>query len=181
MKRGSHIVLFWCGLVAVHFKLYSDVLWTSRQPDSLFQILFWRTIKGISRLLITVPLWGVICGHNGLIMLKTVTCHHVIRSHPLGVIMMTSSNRNIFRVTGHLCGDHRSPVNSPHKGQWRGALMFSLICAWINGWVNNGEAGDLRRHRAQYGVTVRICLVVYIFPYCDRGPFLQDKFFSKYS
>ena len=29
-------------------------------------------------------------------------------------------------------GIHRSPVNSPHKGQWRGALMFSLICAWIN-------------------------------------------------
>ena len=42
---------------------------------------------------------------------------------------------------------HRSPVNSPHKGQWRGALMFSLICTRINGWVNNGEAGDLRRHR----------------------------------
>ena len=31
---------------------------------------------------------------------------------------------------------HRSPVNSPDKGQWRGALMFSLICAWRNGWVN---------------------------------------------
>ena len=35
-------------------------------------------------------------------------------------------------------GIHRSPVNSPHKGQWRRALMFSLICIWINGWVNNG-------------------------------------------
>ena len=51
-------------------------------------------------------------------------------------------------------GIHRWPVNSPHKGQWRGALMFSLICAWINGWVNNGEAGDLRRHRAHYYVNV---------------------------
>ena len=39
-------------------------------------------------------------------------------------------------------GIHRSPVNSPHKGQWRGALMFSLICARINAWVNNSEAGD---------------------------------------
>ena len=39
-------------------------------------------------------------------------------------------------------GIHRSPLNSPHKGQWRGALMFSLICAWINTWVNNREAGD---------------------------------------
>ena len=44
-------------------------------------------------------------------------------------------------------GIHQSAVNSPHKGQWRGALMFSLIYAGINGWVNNREAGDLRRHR----------------------------------
>ena len=51
-------------------------------------------------------------------------------------------------------GIHRSPVNSPHKGQWRGALMFSLICVWINGWVNNREAGDLRRHRNHYDVSV---------------------------
>ena len=51
-------------------------------------------------------------------------------------------------------GIHRSPVNSPHKGQWRGALMFSLFCAWINGRVNNRETGDLRRHRAHYDVIV---------------------------
>ena len=37
-------------------------------------------------------------------------------------------------------GIHRPPVNSPNKGQWRGALMYSSICAWINGWVNNREA-----------------------------------------
>ena len=53
-------------------------------------------------------------------------------------------------------GIHRSPVNSPHKGQWRGALMFSLIYARINGWANTGEAGDLRRHHAHYGVIVMI-------------------------
>ena len=51
-------------------------------------------------------------------------------------------------------GIHRSPVNSPHKGHWRGALVFSLIFAWINGWVNSREAGDLRRYRTHYGVTV---------------------------
>ena len=45
-------------------------------------------------------------------------------------------------------GIHRSTVNSPHKGLWRGALMFSLICTWINAWVNNREAGDWRRYRA---------------------------------
>ena len=51
-------------------------------------------------------------------------------------------------------GIHRSPVNSPHKGQWRGALMFSLFCAWINGWVTTREAGDFRRSRAHYDVIV---------------------------
>ena len=64
--------------------------------------------------------------------------------------MMTSSNGNIFRITGHLY----SLMNSPHKGQWDGALMISLIFAWINGWINNGEAGDLRRRHDHYDVTV---------------------------
>ena len=53
-----------------------------------------------------------------------------------------------------LRGIHRSPVNSPHKGQWRGALLFSLICVGMNGWVNNREAGDLRHYRAHYAVTI---------------------------
>ena len=51
-------------------------------------------------------------------------------------------------------GIHRSPVNSPHKGQWRGALMFSFICVWIIGWVNNRETGDMRRYRAHCDVSV---------------------------
>ena len=52
-----------------------------------------------------------------------------------------------------LCaGNSPVTVNSPHKGQWRGALMFSLICVWINDWVNNREAGELTRHH--YDVTV---------------------------
>ena len=51
-------------------------------------------------------------------------------------------------------GIHRSPMNYKCKGQWRGALMFSVICAWINAWVNDGEAGDLRRYRAHYDVIV---------------------------
>ena len=55
---------------------------------------------------------------------------------------------------------HWSTVDSPHKGQWRGPLMFSLICAWINGWGNNHKAGDLRRHRARYDVIVISYLLV---------------------
>ena len=49
---------------------------------------------------------------------------------------------------------HRFPIISPHKGHWRGTLMFSLICTWINGCVKNREAGDLGRNRAHYYVTV---------------------------
>ena len=61
-------------------------------------------------------------------------------------------------------GIHRSPVHFPHKGRWRGALMFSLICVWINDWVNHREAGDLRRHRTHYDVT----LVADFIPRLDR-------------
>ena len=64
---------------------------------------------------------------------------------------MTSSNGNIFRVTGLLCGEFTGPR---HKGQWRGALMLPLICVWTNAWVNNRDAGDLRRYRVHYDVTV---------------------------
>ena len=49
---------------------------------------------------------------------------------------------------------HRSPVNSPHKGQGRGALMLSLVYAWINGRVNDRDADDLGRHCAHYDVIV---------------------------
>ena len=61
--------------------------------------------------------------------------------------MLTSSNGNSFHVTGPLCVIHPSPVNSPNKGQWRGTLMFPLICAWINAWVNSRDAGDLTDRR----------------------------------
>ena len=68
-------------------------------------------------------------------------------------------------------GIHRSPENSPHIGQWRGALMFTLICARINGWVNNREAGDLRRHRAHYDVIVMRPVMHKAFP--RHGVFMQ--------
>ena len=62
-----------------------------------------------------------------------------------------------FSVLLALCtGNSPVTVNSPHKGQWRRALMFSLICTWINDWVNKGEAGDLRCHRPHYDVTVML-------------------------
>ena len=56
-----------------------------------------------------------------------------------------------------LCGGiHRSPAESPHKGRWRGALIFSLICTWTNGGANNRDTGDLRRHCTHYDVTIMV-------------------------
>ena len=61
-------------------------------------------------------------------------------------------------------GIQRSPVNSAHKGQWRETLMFSLIFAWTNGWVNNRYAGDLSRHygHRRHCKGINVCS-----PHCD--------------
>ena len=80
-----------------------------------------------------------------------------------------------FHVAGPFCGEFTGP--GIHKGQWRGALMFPLICVWINGWVNNREAGDLKRHRGHYDVSV-LCFAFHkvgirywsIFDALLRGP-----------
>ena len=66
---------------------------------------------------------------------------------------MTSSNGNIFRVTGPLWGESTSsPMDFPNKGQWRGALIF----IWSSEQMVNRDAGDLRRHRAHYDVPVMV-------------------------
>ena len=58
-----------------------------------------------------------------------------------------------YICTGILLGESIAG-GYPHKGHWRGALLFYLICAWTNGSANNGDDGDLRRHCAHYDVTV---------------------------
>ena len=66
---------------------------------------------------------------------------------------MTSSNRNIFCVTGHLCreftGDRWIPSTKASDAE-----LWCLICTWLNDWVNNREAGDLKCYRTHYDVTV---------------------------
>ena len=56
-----------------------------------------------------------------------------------------------------LCAGN-SPVTRefPSQRPVTRSFIFSLICAWINGWVNNLEAGDLRRHRGHYDITVML-------------------------
>ena len=64
-------------------------------------------------------------------------------------------------------GIHRSPVNSPHKT--RVAELWCFLWSAINGWINNSEAGDLRRHRAHYDVTITSGFMPYFQASCDIG------------
>ena len=62
---------------------------------------------------------------------------------------------NIFRVTGPLCGEftgHRWIPLTKASDVELSCFLWSAL--WINSWVNTREAGDLRRHRAHYGVIV---------------------------
>ena len=71
------------------------------------------------------------------------------------IFILTSSNGNVFRVTGHLCGEFTGLRLIPRTEASDAKLWcFLWIGAWINGWENNGEARDLRRHQAHYDVTV---------------------------
>ena len=70
---------------------------------------------------------------------------------------MTSSNGNIFRVTGPLCGEFTGPRWIP-RTKTSEAELWCLL--W---WVNNREAGDLRRYRAHYDVTVMIMWSLIMF------------------
>ena len=72
------------------------------------------------------------------------------------VYMMTSSNGNIFRVTGPLCGEFTGPGEFTAQRPVTRGFDVSFICAWINNWVNNRGAGDLRRHRGHYDVHVML-------------------------
>ena len=117
-----------------------------------------------------------ICQMNGFIIdfgvhqLMTLFATQCIHWFP--VIMITSSNGNISRITCPLCGEFTGPGQFQHKGQWRGALIFSLICAWINGWVNYREAGDSRRHRGHYDVIV---MILYCSQGLEHGDVLRSK------
>ena len=135
---------------------------SNHQPHiCLLNRLFRRRSKKISKLRVTghcegnTPVTGefpaqrVSNAENVSIWLR----HH-FPYIPTPVIIMTSSNGNISALLDICAGNHRSKVNSPHNGQWREAFIFSLICAWVNRWVNNREAGDLRSHPAHYDVIV---------------------------
>ena len=129
--------------------------WPNHHTNPIY-IHMWLT----TALLITHPFHSAQWGSLVLLTADNDSSHHLPPGTCLDIkmpscqwtksyCMMKSSNGNNFHITGLLYREFTS-----HKGQWREALMFSLICAWINSWVNNQEAGELRCHCAHYDVTV---------------------------
>ena len=130
-------------------------------------------------------------------------CHSLINSLPKAtkfsaatarrveclMSMMTSSNGNILRITGHLCGEFTGPRWIPRpKASDTELWCFLWSALEINGWVHNGEAGDLRRHRAHYDVTVMSAWHIHVHddvikcvPFTHDCPFFReitDEFWS---
>ena len=117
-------------------------------------------VRGIHR---GVKIWNYIC--NVVYYDCSLSCFNISRSvwfivHHITKYIVASHHddaiewKHFPRYLPLVRGIHQSPVNSPYKGQWAGALMSSLIGTWTNGWVSTWDAGDLRHHRAHYGVTV---------------------------
>ena len=111
-------------------------------------------------------LWHILWGRTWvkLIVQKSIDIKaNLIITRPIRTYYSCRDNSNSWwrhqmetfpRYWPFVRGIHWSLVNSPHKGQWHGALGCSLICARTNGWAKNRDAGDLSRHRAQYDVTL---------------------------
>ena len=80
--------------------------------------------------------------------------------------------KKTFRVTGPLCGEltgHRwIPLTKASDAE------LSLICTWINGRVKCREAGDLRRNRVHYDVTVMQHCWWYLFIHLEHTYDLMD-------
>ena len=105
------------------------------------------------------------CGYNGSKIEPIANTTHnsisrlsLAKHHPCYLRSLTLHDdiikwKHFPRYWPVVRGIHRSP---PHKGQWRKAFMFSLIGTWTNVWVNNRDAGDLRRHSTHYDVTVML-------------------------
>ena len=128
--------------------------WWHHQMETFSR--YWPFVQGIHRSPVNSPHKNQWCG--ALIFSLICTCiNGWAIDREAGDLRRYRTNFDVpVMYWPFVLGIHRSPVNSQCKCQWHEALVFSLICALISGWVNNREAGDLRHHRAQYDVTVMI-------------------------
>ena len=124
--------------------LQGQPFWYPHNSKSPQLIWRWRFHLRLSHLYEATSVTCLFRVHSHAIQNEILCCKYMTwRRHQM---------ETFFVLLAYSTGN--SAMNSPHKGQWRGALMFSLICAWTNNWVNNGDAGDLRRYRAHYDVVV---------------------------
>ena len=140
-KTAKWTLVFWYGYsytpysCLVHYYIMSNVSYLAFAVADSDHIC--RTKPGCSSVILKTTPW-------------LVSVAKLVLSHHDDVLKW----KHFPRYWPFVRGIHRSPVNSPHEGQWCGAWMFSIICALTNGWENHRDAGDLRRHRAHYDVTV---------------------------
>ena len=122
--------------------------------DLRIKTLMWRHRNVLCFLSARIRLQLLSAWKNCLILLKkrahqffqSYLEDHTISDVRLVLLVMTSSQGNAFRVTGHLWGEFADYRWIPFKkGQWYGPLMFLLMSVSINIWKNNSLAGDLRR------------------------------------
>ena len=113
----------------------------------------WKTRRGRDRICLEELYFFLLC----IIIIVLVYPFALNEMNEVPIISWWRHQMETFSALLALCvaGDCTpSPVDSPHKGQWRGALIFSFICGWINGWANNRMASDSRRHSSHYDVIV---------------------------
>ena len=132
-------------LKAMHMQRCSLVLEVVGEVDDNLEIMY-TTMMLLCHYILTMLLW------SGLNSIQAII--YVFHSTPCPLHDDVIKWKQFTQYWPFVRGIHWSPVNSPHKGQWRGALLFPLISAWTISWANNGYAGGLRRHRAHYDIIV---------------------------
>ena len=101
---------------------------------------------------VTSPSYGLFTCMFGVLHWKWV--NHTIACHD------DVTKWKHFPLPGNSLVTSESSAQRPVTG--RGALMYSLICAWTNGCTNNPDSDDLRQHHAYCDVTVMTAAIIWL-------------------
>ena len=153
---GIFFSILWYKYIWRRFFFYKKWIVFGSFAQELLEIYAWQPLKLTPR---DIFLPVTPSGTPSALIIQAHECLGSWRSRRLRHGSSWRHQMETFSALQAICVGN-SPVNSPHKGQWRGALMISLICAWINGWRNICDAGDLRRHRAHYDIKVMCSVTV---------------------
>ena len=141
----SHVIIY--NNHTLLMKYFEDPFLTCKvRLSSIWKAYTFQIFRSRSAYILTVFIW------------KQVTPSKPETIKKSGLIIALWRHQMFLCYRPFVLGIHRSPVNSQHKGQWRGALIFSLIFTRANSWANNVDAGDLRRYCARYDVIVMVCM-----------------------